>query len=158
MAQTDNHLVIMAGGVGGRFWPMSTADCPKQFIDVLGVGRSLIQLTYDRFAGVVPSDNVWVVTNQKYVSLVHEQLPEIPLNHILSEPCRRNTAPCIAYVSWRIKKENPKANIVKINLLFSFLDCFFCNATLTHQMEEVVCIHVAGTTVRVMDNHNLLTT
>ena len=91
---------------------MSTADCPKQFIDVLGVGRSLIQLTYDRFAGVVPSDNVWVVTNQKYVSLVHEQLPEIPLNHILSEPCRRNTAPCIAYVSWRIKKENPKANIV----------------------------------------------
>ena len=112
MAQTDNHLVIMAGGVGGRFWPMSTADCPKQFIDVLGVGRSLIQLTYDRFASVVPSDNVWVVTNQKYVSLVHEQLPEIPLNHILSEPCRRNTAPCIAYVSWRIKKENPKANIV----------------------------------------------
>lgn len=69
MAQTDNHLVIMAGGVGGRFWPMSTADCPKQFIDVLGVGRSLIQLTYDRFAGVVPSDNVWVVTNQKYVFL-----------------------------------------------------------------------------------------
>lgn len=112
MAQTDNHLVIMAGGVGGRFWPMSTADCPKQFIDVLGVGRTLIQLTYDRFSGVVSADNVWVVTNQKYVSLVQEQLPEIPLNHILSEPCRRNTAPCIAYVSWRIKKENPKANIV----------------------------------------------
>ena len=112
MAQTDNHLVIMAGGVGGRFWPMSTAECPKQFIDVLGVGRTLIQLTYDRFSGVVSADNVWVVTNQKYVSLVQEQLPEIPLNHILSEPCRRNTAPCIAYVSWRIKKENPKANIV----------------------------------------------
>ena len=112
MAQTDNHLVIMACGVGGRFWPISTADCPKQFIDVLGVGRTLIQLTYDRFSGVVSADNVWVVTNQKYVSLVHGQLPEIPLNHILSEPCRRNTAPCIAYVSWRIKKENPKANIV----------------------------------------------
>ena len=112
MAQTDNHLVIMAGGVGSRFWPMSTAERPKQFIDVLGVGRTLIQLTYDRFAGVVSSDNVWVVTNQKYVSLVQEQLPEIPSNHILSEPCRRNTAPCIAYVSWRIKKENPKANIV----------------------------------------------
>ncbi|MCR5076948.1 MAG: mannose-1-phosphate guanylyltransferase [Prevotella sp.] len=112
MAQTDNHLVIMAGGVGSRFWPMSTAERPKQFIDVLGVGKSLIQLTYDRFAGVVPSDNVWVVTNQKYVTLVHEQLPDIPVSHILSEPCRRNTAPCIAYVSWRIKKENPKANIV----------------------------------------------
>ena len=112
MAQTDNHLVIMAGGVGSRFWPMSTAERPKQFIDVLGVGRTLIQLTYNRFADVVSPDNVWVVTNQKYVALVHEQLPEIPLNHILSEPCRRNTAPCIAYVSWRIKKENPKANIV----------------------------------------------
>ena len=91
---------------------MSTAECPKQFIDVLGVGRSLIQLTYNRFADVVPSKNVWVVTNQKYVGLVHEQLPDIPFNHILSEPCRRNTAPCVAYVSWRIKKENPKANIV----------------------------------------------
>lgn len=112
MAQSNNHLVIMAGGVGSRFWPMSTTEHPKQFIDVLGVGQTLLQLTYDRFSGVVPSDNVWVVTNQKYVDLVHEQLPEMPLNHILSEPCRRNTAPCIAYVSWRIKKENPKANIV----------------------------------------------
>ena len=112
MAQSNNHLVIMAGGVGSRFWPMSTTEHPKQFIDVLGVGRTLLQLTYDRFSGVVPSDNVGVVTNQKYVDLVHEQLPEMPLNHILSEPCRRNTAPCIAYVSWRIKKENPKANIV----------------------------------------------
>lgn len=112
MAQSDNHLVIMAGGVGSRFWPMSTTEHPKQFIDVLGVGRTLVQLTYDRFEGVVSPDNVWVVTNQKYVDLVHEQLPKIPLNHILSEPCRRNTAPCIAYVSWRIKKENPKANIV----------------------------------------------
>lgn len=112
MAQSNNHLVIMAGGVGSRFWPMSTTEHPKQFIDVLGVGRTLLQLTYDRFSGVVLSDNVWVVTNQKYVDLVHEQLPEMPLNHILSEPCRRNTAPCIAYVSWRIKKENPKANIV----------------------------------------------
>ena len=86
MAQSDNHLVIMAGGVGSRFWPMSTTEHPKQFIDVLGVGRTLVQLTYDRFEGVVSPDNVWVVTNQKYVDLVHEQLPEIPLNHILSEP------------------------------------------------------------------------
>ena len=71
MAQSDNHLVIMAGGVGSRFWPMSTTEHPKQFIDVLGVGRTLVQLTYDRFEGVVSSDNVWVVTNQKYVDLVH---------------------------------------------------------------------------------------
>ena len=112
MAQTDNHLVIMAGGVGSRFWPMSTADRPKQFIDVLGVGKTLIQLTNERFSGVIPPCTVWVVTNEKYVSVVQEQLPDIPVDHILSEPCRRNTAPCIAYVSWRIKKENPKANIV----------------------------------------------
>lgn len=112
MAQTDNHLVIMAGGVGSRFWPMSTADRPKQFIDVLGVGKTLIQLTNERFSGVIPPCNVWVVTNEKYVSVVQEQLPDIPVDNILSEPCRRNTAPCIAYVSWRIKKENPKANIV----------------------------------------------
>lgn len=112
MSRTDNHLVIMAGGVGSRFWPMSTSDHPKQFIDVLGVGKSLLQLTLDRFRDVVPSENVWVVTNEKYVSIVREQLPNIPSNHVLSEPCRRNTAPCIAYVSWRIKKENPKANIV----------------------------------------------
>jgi putative mannose-1-phosphate guanylyltransferase/mannose-6-phosphate isomerase len=112
MTQTDNHLVIMAGGVGSRFWPMSTADRPKQFIDVLGVGKTLIQLTNERFSGVIPPCNVWVVTNEKYVSVVQEQLPDIPVDHILSEPCRRNTAPCIAYVSWRIKKENPKANIV----------------------------------------------
>ena len=107
-----NHLVIMAGGVGSRFWPMSTVDKPKQFIDVLGVGRSLIQLTFDRFEGICPPENVWVVTNKKYADLVREQLPEIPATNILQEPCRRNTAPCVAYISWRIKEADPKANIV----------------------------------------------
>lgn len=112
MAHTSNHLVIMAGGVGSRIWPMSTSDRPKQFIDMLGVGRSLIQLTYDRFEGVCQSENVWVVTNKQYEQIVREQLPEIPAENILLEPCRRNTAPCIAYVSWRIKAKDPKANIV----------------------------------------------
>ncbi len=107
-----NHLVIMAGGVGSRFWPMSTAERPKQFIDVLGVGRTLLQLTFDRFEGIVNPENVWVVTNQNYTELVKEQLPEVPAGNILSEPCRRNTAPCIAYVSWRIKNSDAKANIV----------------------------------------------
>ena len=107
-----NHLVIMAGGVGSRFWPMSTENNPKQFIDVLGVGRSLMQLTYDRFCGICDAENVWVVTNVNYVSKVHEQLPDIPQKNILSEPCRRNTAPCIAYVSHRIKAKDPNANIV----------------------------------------------
>lgn len=108
----NNHLVIMAGGVGSRFWPMSTIDNPKQFVDVLGVGKSLIQLTMQRFAGICRPENVWVVTNELYVEKVKEQLPEIPSENILSEPCRRNTAPCICYVSWRIKIKDPGANIV----------------------------------------------
>ena len=102
----------MAGGIGSRFWPMSTTDMPKQFVDVLGCGKTLIQLTTDRFEGVVPPENVWVVTSERYASIVREQLPSIPESNILKEPCRRNTAPCIAYVSWCIKARNPKANIV----------------------------------------------
>ncbi len=112
MPNQNNHLVIMAGGIGSRFWPMSTPEYPKQFVDVLGQGRSLLQLTFDRFKGVCPSSNVWVVTSANYAGIVREQLPEVPVENILLEPCRRNTAPCIAYVSWRIKKLNPKANIV----------------------------------------------
>ncbi len=108
----NNHLVVMAGGVGSRFWPMSTTVKPKQFIDVLGVGKTLLQLTVKRFGNLFPKENVWVVTNQQYREIVGEQLPDLPASHILLEPCRRNTAPCIAYVSWRIKNENPQANIV----------------------------------------------
>ena len=112
MSKSDNNLVIMAGGVGSRFWPMSTPECPKQFIDVFGTGRTFLQMTFDRFKGVVEPDNVWVVTSEKYADLVKTQLPEIPVGNILLEPCRRNTAPCIAYVSWRIKAKNPNANLV----------------------------------------------
>ena len=91
---------------------MSTAERPKQFIDVLGVGRSLLQLTYERFRSICNPENVWVVTNRRYADIVCEQLPEVPRENILLEPCRRNTAPCIAYVSWRIKTLDPKANVV----------------------------------------------
>jgi len=112
MAKINNHLVIMAGGVGSRFWPMSTAERPKQFIDVLGTGKTLLQLTVERFGSLVQPENVWVVTNQQYAEIVAEQLPDMPQTNILSEPCRRNTAPCIAYISWRIKSQDPKANIV----------------------------------------------
>lgn len=112
MTKTNNHLVVMAGGVGSRFWPMSTAERPKQFIDVLGIGKTLLQLTVDRFDSICPLENVWVVTNKSYADTVREQLPDLPEGNILCEPCRRNTAPCIAYVSWKIKAKNPKANIV----------------------------------------------
>ena len=110
--EEHNHLVIMAGGVGSRFWPMSTPEKPKQFVDVMGCGRSLIQLTFDRFKPIISAKNMWVVTSAKYLNIVREQLPEIPWNHVLLEPCRRNTAPCIAYASWRIKAQDPKANVV----------------------------------------------
>ena len=109
---STNHIVIMAGGVGSRFWPMSTADCPKQFIDVLGCGKSLLQLTVERFAGICPVENIWVLTSEKYVPMVKEQLPMILDENILKEPCRRNTAPCIAYAAWKIKKRFPNANMV----------------------------------------------
>lgn len=108
----NNHLIIMAGGIGSRFWPMSTPRMPKQFIDVLGVGRSLLQLTVDRFKGLIPIENVWVVTSKNYMSIVAEQLNGISKDQILLEPCMRNTAPCIAYVTWKIKKRFPSANLV----------------------------------------------
>ena len=102
----------MAGGVGSRFWPMSTPDYPKQFIDVMGVGRSLIQLTVDRLKPICPVENMWVVTNEKYIRIVKEQIPDMPVDNILSEPEARNTAPCIAYACWKILKKHPDANIV----------------------------------------------
>ena len=106
------HLVIMAGGIGSRFWPMSTPERPKQFIDVLGTGKTLLQMTVERFEGIFPPERVWVVTSQHYRSLVREQLPLIPDDHILLEPCRRNTAPCIAYAVWKIKRRDPDARMV----------------------------------------------
>lgn len=108
----NNHLIIMAGGIGSRFWPMSTPEKPKQFIDVLGIGKSLIQLTVNRFETIIPIKNVWIVTSEKYKSIVREQLPEIPENQILLEPCMRNTAPCIEYVSRKIYSKYPEANLV----------------------------------------------
>lgn len=108
----NTHIVIMAGGVGSRFWPLSTPDYPKQFIDILGCGRTLIQLTVDRFEGICPPDHFWVVTNAAYVDIVKRQLPLIPEDHILAEPAARNTAPCIAWACWRIREVDPEANVV----------------------------------------------
>lgn len=108
----NNHIVIMAGGVGSRFWPLSTPEYPKQFIDIMGCGRTLIQLTVDRFKGICSMNNFWVVTNAAYVDIVKQQLPDIPAKHILAEPAARNTAPCIAWACWSIKKEGQNANVV----------------------------------------------
>ncbi len=102
----------MAGGIGSRFWPMSTSETPKQFLDILGTGKTMIQQTVNRFMGVIPMENVFIVTSSNYKSIIREQLPEVPENQILMEPCMRNTAPCIAYASYKILKRNANANIV----------------------------------------------
>lgn len=106
------NIVIMAGGIGSRLWPVSTPEMPKQFIDLLGVGKSLLQLTVERFRSVAGIAGMWVVTSENYVDIVRKQLPEMPADHILAEPVPRNTAPCIAYACWRIMREDPDANIV----------------------------------------------
>ena len=108
----SNHVVIMAGGIGSRFWPMSTPEYPKQFIDVLGCGKTLIQMTVERFAPICSYENMWVVTSALYVDIVKHQLPQLPAENILPEPAARNTAPCIAYACWKIKTRDADANIV----------------------------------------------
>jgi len=108
----DLYTIIMAGGIGSRFWPMSKSSYPKQFLDILGTGKTLIQATYNRFVKICPPENIFIVTNEDYVSLVKEQLPGIRSKQILGEPARRNTAPCIAYASFKISKINPNASII----------------------------------------------
>ena len=109
---SHTHLVIMAGGIGSRFWPMSSEARPKQFLDILGCGRTMLQLTVDRFNGIVPPENIWVVTSERYAEIVAEQLPDVPRDNVLLEPCMRGTAPCICYAAWRIKKRDPRATLV----------------------------------------------
>ena len=108
----ETHVVIMAGGIGSRFWPMSTPELPKQFVDILGVGKTLIQLTVERFAPLCPQENFWVVTGERYVDLVKQQVPQLLDDHIIAEPQGRGTAPCIAYACWKIAQKHPDANIV----------------------------------------------
>jgi mannose-1-phosphate guanylyltransferase len=108
----NNYCVIMAGGVGSRFWPVSKTAKPKQFLDILGLGRTFLQMTFDRFSKICPVENIFVVTNDLYTKLVAEQLPELHAEQILSEPMRRNTAPCIAYANMKIRMKNHDANIV----------------------------------------------
>jgi mannose-1-phosphate guanylyltransferase len=102
----------MAGGIGSRFWPMSRTNHPKQFLDILGTGKTLIQQTFERYSKLVPKDNIYVVTTGEYVSLVKKQLPDIPEENILAEPSRKNTAPCIAYVAFKLLKKDPKALMI----------------------------------------------
>lgn len=104
-----HYVAIMAGGIGSRFWPMSRTGYPKQFLDILGVGKTLIQQTFDRYSKLVPAENIYIVTSSEYVSTVHQQLPLLPVDNILSEPSRKNTAPCIAYIAFKLLQKDPDA-------------------------------------------------
>jgi len=108
----NTYCVIMAGGIGSRVWPLSKTNMPKQFLDILGTGRTFIQQTYDRFKRICPDENFYVVTSSDYRDLVMQQLPELRSDQVLLEPLRRNTAPCIAYASYKILTINPDANII----------------------------------------------
>ncbi len=108
----NTYAAIMAGGIGSRFWPASRTAVPKQFLDILGIGRTLIQSTYDRFLKICPKENIFILTHTDYIDLVKAQLPDITDAQVLSEPARKNTAPCIAYSAFKINKLNPDANII----------------------------------------------
>jgi mannose-1-phosphate guanylyltransferase len=116
-----HYVAIMAGGIGSRFWPMSRTNHPKQFLDILGTGKTLIQQTFERYSKVVSPENIYIVTSNEYVDTVKKQLPEVVAENILSEPFRKNTAPCIAYVSFKIFQKDPKACLIAApsdNLVF----------------------------------------
>lgn len=114
MTQNTDHYfaVIMAGGIGERFWPMSRTSRPKQFIDILGTGKSLIRQTYERFLEVLPKERIYVITNERFKNLVSEHIPGITGDRIICEPTRKNTGPCIAYASWKIHNLDPEAKLV----------------------------------------------
>lgn len=108
----NNYVAIMAGGIGSRFWPMSRTDYPKQFLDILHTGKTLIQQTYDRFAKFIPEENIFIITSREYIPIVKKQLPQVAEENILGEPSRKNTAPCIAYISFKLQQKNPNASLI----------------------------------------------
>ena len=112
MSNINTYTAIMAGGAGTRFWPSSTENTPKQFLDIMGMGKSLLRLTYERFLKLCPSENIFIVSNEKYRSLIKKQIPELSNNQIIGEPSRNNTGPCVAYTAFKAFKTNPNANLV----------------------------------------------
>ena len=108
----NNYVAIMAGGIGSRFWPVSRSNYPKQFIDILNTGKTLIQQTYERYSKLVPKENIYIITSSEYIPIVKKQLPQIAEENILGEPSKKNTAPCVAYISFKLFQKNPNANLV----------------------------------------------
>jgi mannose-1-phosphate guanylyltransferase len=144
----NTYVAIMAGGIGSRFWPLSRVNYPKQFLDILGMGKTLIQQTYDRFAKMVPLENIYVVTANEYIEITKKQLPQIPHANILGEPFRKNTAPCIAYISFKLEQLNPEGSLIIApadHLILNedkFLDVCRQAVDFTNQFEALVTIGI----------------
>ncbi len=140
-----HYVAIMAGGIGSRFWPLSRTAYPKQFLDILHTGRTLIQSTYDRYRKFIPAENIFVVTSAEYSSIVAQQLPALPINNILNEPSRKNTAPCVAYIAHKLQKIDPEALLI----------CAPADHLILDQQEfENICTHAFD----FVDNINALVT
>ncbi|MBK9677711.1 MAG: mannose-1-phosphate guanylyltransferase [Saprospiraceae bacterium] len=134
-----NYAIIMAGGAGTRFWPLSTEEKPKQFLDILGTGKTFIQMTVERFKGIIPTENIYIVTNEKYRALIHEQLPDLNDHQIIAEPSRNNTAPCILLAALKVQKKDPEACCV-----FVPADHLIIN-TASYQQNILAALHHAST-------------
>ncbi|MEP7318045.1 MAG: mannose-1-phosphate guanylyltransferase [Panacibacter sp.] len=106
------YVAILAGGIGSRFWPQSRASYPKQFLDILNTGKTLVQTTYDRYAAFLPEENIYIITVDEYVDIIREQLPEVNPANILAEPSRKNTAPCVAYIAFKLIQKDPNASLI----------------------------------------------
>lgn len=143
-----SHLVILSGGSEYCFWPLCDEHCPKQFHDILGSGRTMLQMTYDHFQELVPRENIWVVTPEPYASLVREQLPEVRVDRIIQEPEEKGTAASVAYISWRIKSIDPRANVVVtpcdhlISDLTAFRETITRGMSFTAETDSVLLIGV----------------
>lgn len=148
----NQYVAIMAGGIGSRFWPVSRMAYPKQFLDILGIGRTLIQGTFDRFAKFIPVSNIYIVTSEEYRHIVAEQLPDIPAENILCEPSRKNTAPCIAYISFKLAALNPQGSLICAPADHIILDDTAFNKVCLEAMDFVVK-HRALITLGIKPSH-----
>ncbi len=148
----NQYVAIMAGGIGSRFWPVSRMAYPKQFLDILGIGRTLIQGTFDRFAKFIPVANIYIVTSEEYRHIVAEQLPDIPAENIICEPSRKNTAPCIAYISFKLAALNPQGSLICAPADHIILDDTAFNKVCLEAMDFVVK-HRALITLGIKPSH-----
>jgi mannose-1-phosphate guanylyltransferase len=148
----NQYVAIMAGGIGSRFWPVSRMAYPKQFLDILGTGRTLIQGTFDRFSKFIPVSNIYVVTSEEYRHIVAEQLPDIPTDNIICEPSRKNTAPCIAYISFKLAALNPQGSLICAPADHIILDDTAFNKVCLEAMDFVVK-HRALITLGIKPSH-----